>query len=283
MSRLKSEKPSFILRVEDGKLVPVTAYDHERIASFRNGSTVYAHLVQPKDEALLRKYWAVLGQAVEKCPTPWKTAEEASDAIKLACGVVNYFKTVTGAFRSYPGSLAGMEDPEFRNYFERAMDVLHHVTGVDPATLKRESVDVGDMETSSGSTSRLPEDGGGAAPTTSPTDQIPAEERDAGGQGRGANSLPEPPADNEEKNRRRNDYIECAAKFIQWATDERFEADTNRKRIADLKEVWKAQIAYDLPFVKECYENALLITRAKRSALEVKKILDRERLKRIPE
>src|SRR5690606_17014246 len=95
-------------------------------------------LHQKRSLPLLKKYWAVMRDVVENCPTPWNSAEEASDAIKLATGITDIGKTVKGQWFIRPGSIAftAMDEAAFRAFFDKAMAILAEVTGIDPEELR---------------------------------------------------------------------------------------------------------------------------------------------------
>jgi hypothetical protein len=95
-----------------------------------------------------RKWWAILNRAVKECKTPWKTAAEASEAIKLAIGVVNLTKTVGGEFMAYPKSLTELDDPDLDEAVQQMIDVVHHVTGVDPEEWKKQVAHIRDDQSS---------------------------------------------------------------------------------------------------------------------------------------
>jgi len=50
----------------------------------------------------------------------------------------------TGAPIHYPASLNDISDEDFENFYHRAMDVLHKITGIDPESLRRNSPKVQD-------------------------------------------------------------------------------------------------------------------------------------------
>lgn len=140
----KSDFPALRMVVQSGRLVPATPFDQERLDSYRRGTKVSVRLTEEKDRVLVRKWWAVLGLVVKQCDTPWKTKEGASEAIKLALGIVNLSKTVGGAFMQYPKSLSELEDPELQEAVDQMVDLVHRITGVDPETLRKEAASVGE-------------------------------------------------------------------------------------------------------------------------------------------
>lgn len=138
----KSDYPALRMRFDRGRLVPASQFDQERIDSYRNGATVLVRLTEERDRVLIRKWWAVLGLVLKQCQTPWKNKDEAHEAIKLALGIVNLSKTVGGDFMAYPKSLAELEDPELQEALEQMTELLSHMTGVDVATLRKETAHI---------------------------------------------------------------------------------------------------------------------------------------------
>ena len=138
----KAEMPVFSMVIENGRLVPATPCDQERLDSFRRGTKVRVRFTEEKDRILVRKWWAILGLVVKQCPVPWKTKEEASEAVKLALGIVNITKTIGGDFLAYPKSLTDLEDPELQDAVEQMTELLSRITGVDVETLKKETAHI---------------------------------------------------------------------------------------------------------------------------------------------
>jgi hypothetical protein len=134
------------MRVEQGGLRPATAYDQEVINSYRIGSIVSCRFVPEGQTWRHRKFFAIVRQVIKSCPTPWKTIDQAVEAIKLALGYVNLGKTISGNFMQYPRSITEMDEPEFKEFYDQALVLLEKITGVDPLTLQVESADVGTDE-----------------------------------------------------------------------------------------------------------------------------------------
>lgn len=168
-----SDYPALRMTVDGGRLVPSTPFDQERINSYRRGATVLVKITEQKDRVLQRKWWAILGLVLKQCKTPWKTKEEAHEAIKLALGIVNLSKTVSGAFMQYPKSLSELDDPELQEALEQMIELLSRLTGVDVETLNKEAAHVGsEINQDTGETSQaLPDtDGEGSASIPDPSD-----------------------------------------------------------------------------------------------------------------
>lgn len=144
MAKAKSDAPPFQMVVERGpKLVPANASDAERLDTWRVGSKVNVTFVRDGSRPMERKWFAVLGLVVSQCNVPWKTKEQASEAIKLALGIVHLSKTVSGAWMQYPKSLTELSDPELDGAVQEMMDLVTRLTGIDPETLRKETADVG--------------------------------------------------------------------------------------------------------------------------------------------
>lgn len=142
----KSDFPALRMTIDGGRLVPAGPFDAERLNSYRRGTVVYVRFTEEKDRVLIRKWFAVLGLVLKQCKTPWKNKDEAHEAIKLALGIVNLSKTVGGDFMAYPKSLAELEDPELLEALENMTELLSRMTGVDVATLKKETAHIVEHE-----------------------------------------------------------------------------------------------------------------------------------------
>ncbi len=135
----KQDHPTLEFVVERGRLSPADPYVAEVMDTYRNGDKLTVTLNQKRSLPLLKKYWVVLRDVVENAKTPWESANEASDALKLALGVTDISKTIKGQWFIRPGSIsfASMDEGEFRPFFEKAMAALSEVTGIDPDALRK--------------------------------------------------------------------------------------------------------------------------------------------------
>jgi hypothetical protein len=166
------------MRVERGRLVPAAQFDQERLDSYRPGATVMVRLTEEKDRVLVRKWFAIIGLVLKTCETPWRNKDEAHEAIKLALGIVNLSKTVSGQFMQYPKSLAELDDPEMTEALEQMTDLLSRMTGVDVETLKSETAHVGAAEANPPSDEADSPPGFADAGAGSPADAPGSEEAD---------------------------------------------------------------------------------------------------------
>lgn len=152
----KSDFPALRMTIEGGRLVPAGPFDAERLNSYRRGTVVFVRFTEERDRVLVKKWWAILGLVLKQCKTPWKTRDEAHEAIKLALGIVNLSKTVGGDFMQYPKSLTELEDPELQEALDQMIELLSRMTGVDVATLRKETAHV-DEEPSDPETGEIPD------------------------------------------------------------------------------------------------------------------------------
>lgn len=198
----KHETLPFKMTVERGKLVPATPYDAERLDTWRSGTAVNVTFVRDGGRVMERKWWAILNRAVKECKTPWKTAAEASEAIKLAIGVVNLTKTVGGDFLAYPKSLTELDDPELDDAVQQMIDVIHHVTGVDPEEWKKQVAHIRDEAQTTTET--------GSGDRTADPDETGAEQTEAGN-GSAASSAPVDPTKLSDEDRK---WLVMAARML---------------------------------------------------------------------
>lgn len=142
----KREAPAMKLTIENGRLVPASAWDQERLLTYRNHSTINAYITQDKMRKRERQYWAILDLVIKTCGVAQRTSEDLHDHIKLKLGFVNAKFDDNGKLKVTLKSTKLMEDQEYEGFFKEAMGFLFDMTGVDPMTLKKESADVGEDE-----------------------------------------------------------------------------------------------------------------------------------------
>ncbi|MGC4026227.1 MAG: hypothetical protein QM744_14425 [Mesorhizobium sp.] len=138
---MSNDTPSYRMIVQNGRLVPAGPIDQERLLTYRDGTEVECTWKSVRNGVLIRRLYAVVSKAVKQCPTPWKTADEAVQALKHALGVVDMSADVRGLPLRYPRSLNDLDEPELEAFLEACWSILHKITGVDPLTLRREARD----------------------------------------------------------------------------------------------------------------------------------------------
>lgn len=235
----KSDFPALRMVVENGRLVPATPFDQERVNSYRRGAIVMCKLNEEKDRVLVRKWFAIITLVVKQCQTPWKTKEDASEAIKLALGIVNLSKTVGGNFMQYPKSLTELDDPEMTEALEQMIELLSHMTGVDVETLNKEAADVGreieHQNTNSASADPAPS---GRSPDSDET--APVSSQEDGGE-------VSPPSASSPSSSNLTDadrvlFIECAFKLFAITIQEDLDGPAKRRVLEGAKNDWKLKI-----------------------------------------
>jgi hypothetical protein len=264
MGKAKSDAPPFRMVVEKGpRLAPATASDAERLDTWRVGSQVSVQFVRNGSRVMERKWWAVLGLVIDQCNVPWKTKEQASEAVKLALGIVNLTKTVGGAWMQYPKSLTELTDPEIDEAVRDMMDLITKMTGIDPETLRKETADVGQDDTEQPEAPPSSSSGYGSSGDEpgSDTDSSAAVDQSASGgpeeDGSDADA-DEPSSDTRDPKFILNLKAEAVDKFLGVALDTKLVPDPKERRgiLERTKNAWKSELPHHLDFLKACFETA---------------------------
>lgn len=271
----KHEPPPFKMVIERGKLIPATPYDAERLDSYRNGVRVNVRFTEDRDRVMVRKWWAVIGRAVKECKTPWQNKEQASEAIKLALGIVNLSKTVGGDFMAYPKSLTELDDPELTEAVERMIDVIYNVTGVDASVWRKHVENIRDDETPSDAPPSNGQGSDGSPEPNEPQTVAAAPSEPVGGPVEaGAIEAEEEPAAVPA-----SDLIalkrECISKFLAAATDPTIPSAKDRQdTVVFAKEAWKQTLPDDWAFVKACTDTANKVVKGELKEAAARKYLE---------
>ncbi len=251
MSRtIKTDQPPLKMTVEAGRLLPASEYDAERLDTYRRGSTLNVFITHEKQRVDEKKWWAAINRAVKECRTPWPKSAQASEAIKLALGIVNYSKTIGGDYMQYPKSLTELDDGELAEAIRGLFDVLYGVTGVDPEEWKKQVAHIRDEEPSSSPKDDAGSDGvsphTGAVAAEDPADKAEAG-ADQGEAADGQSAAPAPELSDEQRTRL---FIleECADVLLREATD----AD----KLATAAAAWRSHLPDDVDFVDLCEKTA---------------------------
>lgn len=254
----KQDHPTLEFVVERGRLSPADPYVAEVLDTYRNGDKLTVTLNQKRSLPLLKKYWVVLRDVVENAKTPWESANEASDALKLALGVTDISKTIKGQWFIRPGSIsfASMDEGEFRPFFEKAMAALSEVTGIDPDALRKRYDHIPEHSSPAESPSG---DGSGALVATnsdrSAAENSPATADEAGSQDMGeSESEPVSNVDEATANFRRTLMGECIDNLLRDATSE--PKDKRLEKIEKAAAVWRQELPENVQFVDLCVETA---------------------------
>jgi hypothetical protein len=109
------------------------------------GEDVFLEFTRPRSIRQLRLYWALVGIAFDNNQNHFASKDEASDSIKLACGLstTTHIKYHGQWFeRKTPASIAfaSMQQNEFNTFFEKAIGYIctELIPGLDPETLEIE-------------------------------------------------------------------------------------------------------------------------------------------------
>lgn len=278
MSSGKSDAPALRLIVERGpKLVPASAFDAERLDTYKVGRVIRLTAVEEADRKDVRRWWAILNRAVKDTKTPWRTATQASEAIKLALGIVEYGKTVGGQFMQWPRSLKELDDDELAAAVRDMAALLHKMTGVDPLQWSKESADVGHDETEQPAATASPPVGPGSGDSQA---AAPDQSASGGPEEDGAEAEATTPsdapssADPRSAAVIRNLKVEAVDKFLGVATDRNVpEARDRRGVLEKTKNAWKSELPHHLEFVRVCFVTADKVIKGAMPADEARQYL----------
>ncbi len=119
-------------------LAPLSAQDDERISDFALGAVVEVSVSQPRSGPNHRHYWGVLNALIRAEVTPFNSAKELDDALKLSCGVTEMRQNLYGETTIVPGSIsyAKKDEAQFTEYKRKAFRLLaeHYGINVDDLT-----------------------------------------------------------------------------------------------------------------------------------------------------
>lgn len=281
----KSDAPALRLVVERGpKLVPASAFDAERLDTFKLGRVLRFTPVEEADRKDIRRWWAILNRAVKDTKTPWRTAAQASEAIKLALGIVEYGKTVGGSFMQWPRSLKELDDEELAEAVRDMAALLHRMTGVDPLEWNRESADVGQDEAEQPEQSSPHDTGSGSSGDETPPAQnsaaadqsASAADHEDGAEPGGASAGDDAPSsDPRDPKVILNLKAEAVAKFLELATNKDLPDPRDRREVlVKAKEAWKRELPHHHDFLKACVSTADAVIKGQMPADKARQYLE---------
>lgn len=136
MATKKTERAPIYAIKRRGYFEPSAAMDAEEFDRFPNGLEVEIVIKSKRSLPALRYYWAVLGATV-KATGRWPSKDNLSDELKMACGVTEVRRKMTGEYYLAPDSVAfdRMQEPDFKDYMTRAFATLAEHIGCDPVSL----------------------------------------------------------------------------------------------------------------------------------------------------
>jgi len=222
-SRAKGDdSPAIAVRVEQGRLAPVSQYDLELINQWREGAVLNVHPVLAQQRPLERRYRAMLGHLVKTADTGWSNPATAHDAIKVATGFVESYRKENGEWDFRKRSISSFTDTELSEFYELFCGIVQRRFGVDPETLRREAPDTGE---SFNAVTPVPElDGSpdvstsGVGVEESPTPPNPGE-GDAGAGDGGAELTPQIPSSSARLSNADLQWLKDAARMLVAASE----------------------------------------------------------------
>lgn len=237
-SRAKSEDgPAISMKVEQGRLVPVSQYDLELLNSWREGAILNVHPVLAQVRPLEKRYWAMLGHLLKAAETPWPTPTEAHDAIKQATGFIESYPKEGGEWGFRKRHISTFSDTELSEYFELFCALVQRKFGIDPETLRREAPDIGSSEPvtlvsgEDDSPDAAPD--GGVGVQESPTPPNPGEGDEAGGDGEGF--TPQTPSSSARLSNADLQWLKTAARMLVAASEPGGDVDILLRQASAIK------------------------------------------------
>ena len=123
--------PTYAIRTPQG-LVPEMAIDAAEFEKYPLGARVRVKITNPRSRPHHRKYWAILAGWVKATDAAY-SADTLHTAIKLKLGYTDQIK-MAGVVKEVPKSIDfnSMDQAEFNEFYERAMELLARTGGFDP-------------------------------------------------------------------------------------------------------------------------------------------------------
>jgi hypothetical protein len=269
---MRGDSPPFKMKVVGDKLAPATAWDSERLASYRSGAEVSVVITQEVASWARRRYWAILGVVVKTCPVPprVRTAQDLHDAIRKQIGFVDSHTSDGQRLTVKLRSTSKLDDQQFEAFAAEAYAELTAMTGVDVLTLGREAPDVGPQyeQPDDRGASVTGSGSGEASQGTAPDDSAAADLKDAGDQGIASDQ----PASDAHIIAVKKEMI---AKALYLAHDKTLPDPTHRREaLAMAKDSWKETLPDHLEFVRAVFVNTDAVIRGKQPTEKVREYLE---------
>ncbi|WP_315729911.1 hypothetical protein [Bradyrhizobium sp. SZCCHNRI2010] len=139
----KSNNPwIYVLKDEDGKLVPYANYDREKFDELPTGKVLRVNVVQQRNAPRHRLYRVIL-RIVVKNTDLFVSEDSLHKTLLVGCGVVEPVMTVTGEIIMIPSSTAydAMDEDVFKAYFDQAMHIIETniIPDIDLSLLLKEA------------------------------------------------------------------------------------------------------------------------------------------------
>jgi hypothetical protein len=131
----KDDTPPFRVIIErGGRLAPASAYDQERLDSYRPGTVLVMRLTEDDQDPMIKKWWLVLGRVIEHCDTPFTNKTTASDFFKTKLGILDV-KMIEGQRMVGVGSLKDLTQREREEAVDQLIALIEEAFGVDVEAL----------------------------------------------------------------------------------------------------------------------------------------------------
>jgi len=164
MARSRAKKvddgPKISMKVENHRLVPISAFDQEMLDAWREGAIVNVSPVLAEIRPLEKRYWAMLTKLLKVAHTPWSNTKTAHQTLKEATGFIDPFQKEDGSWDHDERHLASFTDSELNEYFELFCGIVRKRFGIDPETLRKEAPDIGFHQSSEASSATAGTDDG---------------------------------------------------------------------------------------------------------------------------
>lgn len=135
-----SRFPIVMKRTATG-LAPVSSFDAEELDRIGIGSEVEVSIHQRRSGKNHRHFFVVLSRIVESGATPFPTVETFLDALKMSMGHVEMRQSMSGPPYFVPASIswAKMSEHEFKEFKQRAFELIAVHYKIDPTQIERET------------------------------------------------------------------------------------------------------------------------------------------------
>jgi hypothetical protein len=122
------------MELRNGRLVPVSQYDAERMEDYPQGALFNLSPTGKRSNPQHNLYWSTL-RRVARDTGKWPTEHHLHDELKIACGYVRIkLSALNGELVNIPDSISfdKMDQREFNTFFELTMTKLAEGIGYDP-------------------------------------------------------------------------------------------------------------------------------------------------------
>lgn len=131
----KPDAPLIAMKVQQGKLVPASAFDLELLNDWHEGAVVNVEVTRIAVRPAEKAYFAALSKLIKLADTPWTNTQEAHDALKKATGFVTYGKN----YKPLERRISSFDDAELDEFIELFYGIAAQRFGIDAETLAKEA------------------------------------------------------------------------------------------------------------------------------------------------